>query len=92
MTHYSGSVPDTEPVPHWRDDAACAEVDPDIFFSDNSQTVREAKKVCVRCPSRLRCAMYAIDNGENWGVWGGMTQTELRTQRNRRRQQQRDAA
>ncbi|TXJ78577.1 WhiB family transcriptional regulator [Streptomyces lavendulae] len=85
MTHYTGAVPATGREERWRDEAACAGVDPDLFFTDNSRLVQTAKQICLGCPVRLQCNEYAITNGENWGVWGGMTQTQLRTRRTRRR-------
>lgn len=85
MTHYTGAVPDSGRQKHWRDDAACAQVDPDMFFTDNAQLVQKAREVCFGCPVRLRCHEYAVANGETWGVWGGMTQNQLRSRRTRRR-------
>ncbi|WP_318205340.1 WhiB family transcriptional regulator [Streptomyces sp. SCL15-4] len=85
MTHYIGSVPDPERARHWRDEAACRDANPDDFFSENTHIVNEARKVCISCPVRQQCAAYALEHGEWWGTWGGMTQTQLRTHRGRRR-------
>ncbi|MFF8997097.1 WhiB family transcriptional regulator [Streptomyces achromogenes] len=69
---------------HWRDEAACREVDPDMFFTDNTHIVQQARKVCLGCPVRQQCTDYALEHGEWWGVWGGMTQTQLRTRSHRK--------
>jgi WhiB family redox-sensing transcriptional regulator len=85
MSHYSGSVPETERKADWRDDAACRTADPDMFFTDNTSLVQRAKTICFGCPVRVQCQAFALANGEWWGVWGGMTQTQLRTHANRRK-------
>ncbi|KOV86101.1 MULTISPECIES: WhiB family transcriptional regulator [unclassified Streptomyces] len=85
MSNYTGSVPDTERATHWRDDAACRNEDPDMFFTDNTNTVQRARTVCLSCPVRVQCQDFALSNGEWWGVWGGLTQTQLRTHGNRRK-------
>jgi hypothetical protein len=45
--------------------------------------VNEARKVCAACAVREQCASWAIETGERNGVWGGMSQQELRTKRRR---------
>jgi WhiB family redox-sensing transcriptional regulator len=35
-----------------------------------------AKAVCASCPVRAECLDAAIANGERYGVWGGLTDTE----------------
>ncbi|MFI9154542.1 WhiB family transcriptional regulator [Streptomyces sp. NPDC053367] len=81
MTHYDDIVA-PQRKPNWRDDAACRSVDPDLFFprvGEATHAVAEAQAICRRCPVRAECADTAIKLGEYWGVWGGMTQTQLRT-------------
>jgi hypothetical protein len=38
---------------HWRDDAACCDADPDLFFPDDTKSagvkVRLAKLICCGC-------------------------------------------
>jgi WhiB family redox-sensing transcriptional regulator len=86
VSNYIGSVPDTDREADWRDEAACRQVDPDLFFAEGKGAhaqVREATRVCLSCPVRLQCQDHAIEAGEAWGVWGGMSQIELRTRRRR---------
>ncbi len=33
-----------------------------------------AKQVCKGCPARTECLAEALDNGIEWGFWGGMTE------------------
>ncbi|GMA86532.1 hypothetical protein GCM10025868_17820 [Angustibacter aerolatus] len=36
------------------------------------------KSVCMGCPVRTECLADALDNGTEFGVWGGMTERERR--------------
>jgi hypothetical protein len=62
----------------WRDLALCAEVDPDLFFPDKGESSRPAKRVCAGCEVRPECLQYALDHGERFGVWGGLSERERR--------------
>lgn len=64
------------PPPPWADDALCAQTDPDLFFPEKGGSTRAPKAVCAACPTRTACLDYALDNGERYGVWGGMTPAE----------------
>ena len=61
-----------------RQDGLCAETDPDLFFPEPGATARPAKAICARCHIRTACRDYAIEHGEQWGVWGGLSERELR--------------
>ncbi|MFJ8049858.1 WhiB family transcriptional regulator [Streptomyces luteogriseus] len=70
----------------WLEHAACAGMDPRAFFSIGNHAraqVNSARKVCATCPVREQCASWAIETGESNGVWGGMSQQELRKKRRR---------
>ena len=62
----------------WRDLALCAEVDPELFFPDKGESSRSAKRVCAECEVRAECLQYALDHGERFGVWGGLSERERR--------------
>ena len=57
--------------------------DPDMWFSSNRTKVRRAKLLCSQCPLRAACAADAISNEEQYGVWGGLDETQLRERRRR---------
>jgi WhiB family transcriptional regulator, redox-sensing transcriptional regulator len=69
----------------WLDQAACRGSDPELFFpaSHVSATagraqVEAAKKICRCCPVKGTCLSWAFDNGQEAGIWGGLTEEERR--------------
>jgi WhiB family transcriptional regulator, redox-sensing transcriptional regulator len=60
----------------WFDDAACREIDTDIFFPTSEAQADEAKAICAACPVREECLEYALEIRPGDGVWGGLTATE----------------
>ncbi|MET7849595.1 WhiB family transcriptional regulator [Streptomyces avermitilis] len=75
---------------NWRDSAACRTEDPDLFFPIGTTgpallQIEEAKAVCHGCPVREPCLEWALDTGQDIGVWGGTTETQRRALKRRRR-------
>lgn len=75
--------------------AACRDEDPDLFFPIGSTgpalvQTEEAKEVCRGCPVREQCLEWAMENGQDSGVWGGLAEAERRAlkRRTRRRAQE----
>lgn len=68
----------------WKDRGLCAEVGPDLFFPERGDNVARARLICRRCEVRVQCVSYALGNGEPWGIWGGLTERELRAERGAR--------
>ena len=64
--------------PAWHDLARCAETDPEMFFPEKGESVRPAKRVCAGCEVRAECLQDALDRGERFGVWGGLSERERR--------------
>ena len=85
-TEWSGLNPIIRPEP-WVQDAACAEVDPEMFFpaSGGSDQIAAAKAVCGRCRVRAECGEYAVRTVQVHGVWGGKARNDLRAERKRRK-------
>jgi WhiB family redox-sensing transcriptional regulator len=71
-----------------RDLASCKDTHPRLFFPDvgDLATVREAKAVCKTCQVRVECLRFAIESGEQHGIWGGMTYRERRRVKMTRKQ------
>jgi hypothetical protein len=53
----------------WQDDAACRGMPLDAFFPLSGQVPEAAQRACSRCPVRVRCAEYGMQ--QTHGVWGG---------------------
>lgn len=62
----------------WRKDAVCAQTDPDVFYPDNGQPSRHAKRFCATCPVKTPCLDYALRHDERFGVWGGLSERQRR--------------
>lgn len=67
----------------WRDRAECIGEDPELFFPDGNTgpallQIEEAKAVCRRCGVAEICLKWAIESGQDAGVWGGMSEHERR--------------
>ena len=76
--------------PGWRDDAACRDADPDLFFPDGDARsarakVKMAKLICRSCPVSTTCLSWALATGQEHGIWGGLTEDERRTRYRRSR-------
>ncbi|WP_243657423.1 WhiB family transcriptional regulator [Frankia sp. BMG5.11] len=68
----------------WRHRALCREEDPELFFPIGTtgpaeRQVEEAKAVCRRCAVTSDCLNWALDTGQDSGVWGGLSEDERRT-------------
>lgn len=62
----------------WQEYSNCLGVDPDLFFPERGASTKEAKAVCRGCVVREDCLEYALQNGEKFGIWGGMSERERR--------------
>lgn len=58
---------------------------PDMFIPirENADNTKEAKRACMPCPIRAACLQEALDNGIEWGVWGGLNARERRALKRR---------
>jgi WhiB family redox-sensing transcriptional regulator len=68
----------------WQVHARCHEVDPEIFFPERGGSSKAARAVCNQCPVRAQCLEYALNNKEQFGIWGGTSERERRRLRRER--------
>lgn len=75
----------------WRHRAQCRieNQDPELFFPVGTSgpvivQIEQAKAVCRRCPVSEQCLHWALETGQDAGIWGGMTEGERRTLKRRR--------
>lgn len=74
------------PAEDWRAEASCrpgSDVDPELFHPIGrgplaQQQIRAAKKVCSHCPVIDECYRTSQALGMEFGIWGGLTETERR--------------
>lgn len=59
----------------WRDQAACKQVDVDLFFPESRADKASIAKVCGSCPVRNECLEEALGVArlDDFGWWGGMS-------------------
>ena len=72
----------------WRNRAACLDEDPELFFPIGNTgpallQLEEAKAVCGRCKVVETCLEWAMESGQDFGVWGGLSEDERRSLKRR---------
>ncbi|WP_432020264.1 WhiB family transcriptional regulator [Streptomyces sp. 1222.5] len=72
----------------FRHRAVCREEDPELFFPIGNTgpallQIEEAKAVCRRCPVTDQCLQWALEAGQEDGVWGGLSEGERRAMKRR---------
>lgn len=72
----------------WRSQAACLTEDPELFFPIGNTgpalvQIEEAKAVCRRCDVVETCLKWAMESGQDAGVWGAMSEDERRALKRR---------
>lgn len=67
----------------WRQDAECADVNPETFYpldlDPHGPAVTAAREICAGCPVRPAClldVMTGEDPARRWGVTAGLTPDE----------------
>jgi WhiB family transcriptional regulator, redox-sensing transcriptional regulator len=63
---------------------ACRDEDPELFFPVGKTgpallQIEDAKEVCRRCEVVEACLRWALETGQDAGVWGGMSEDERRS-------------
>jgi WhiB family redox-sensing transcriptional regulator len=66
--------------------AACRDHDPELFFPVTAhgpglEQLAAAKAVCAGCPIRSACLRWALETGQEAGVWGGTGEDDRRALR-----------
>ena len=77
-----GFVGDDNPLA-WQADALCAQTDPEAFFPEKGGSTRDAKEICAACEVRAECLAYALEHDERYGIWGGLSERERRSLKQR---------
>lgn len=71
----------------WRAEAACRDLDTNLFFpdSDSDAAAAAALEVCAGCPVRQACLEFALNTRQLDGIWGGETEADRKRIRRQRR-------
>lgn len=72
----------------WRHAAACRDEDPELFFPLGNTgpavtQIEAAKAVCRRCTVTESCLEWAMETGQDSGIWGGLDEDERRSLKRR---------
>lgn len=79
MTHYNGSVPDSEPAGQWLKAAACLGREDDMFPDNHAPDIETARRICAPCPVSRQCLAEAMaeEGGRTakgrYGIRAGLT-------------------
>ena len=59
----------------WHDQAVCKTVDPEMWFPDGGLNNKwnKAYRICASCPVQQECLTESLENGEEYGIWGGVS-------------------
>ncbi len=73
---------------NWRSRSACLDESPELFFPIGNTgltllQIEEAKAVYRRCEVVEACLNWAIEYGQDSGVWGGLSEDERRALKRR---------
>lgn len=72
------SLPVTPPPAGWRALAACVDSDTELFFGGEVESANAIYQFCRWCEVREECLRQALADGEQYGVWGGLTTVQRR--------------
>jgi Transcription factor WhiB len=65
-----------EEDPSWRALSLCLMFPSVDFFDGSRPNKRRAKAICFECQVREECLQFALENKEEFGVWGGLDDVE----------------
>ena len=74
----SSSSPADLVAERWVERAACAGIDPELWFATDRDSYERAQaiKICGTCDVRTECLKVARKRRERFGIWGGVDFTK----------------
>lgn len=70
----------------WMRLAACRSMDTEEFYPPRGGDLAGPRAVCAECPVQNECLNYAIENGDHFGIWGGLSDKQRRKVRRQQRE------
>lgn len=55
----------------WMAEAACRDMDVNMFFPERGRNGTKARMICAGCPVADECRKHAEHHNERHGIWGG---------------------
>lgn len=88
VRHAPMRTPETLTGDDWREFPRCRDEDPELFFPIGTGAAAQrqeeaAKAVCGLCDVRAQCLAFAFESESEFGVWGGMSESERRNLKDR---------
>lgn len=79
-------APQSERGVDWRDRALCLKEDPELFFPTGTtgraaDQIERARRICRECPVIMECLQNALRNNNQYGIAGGLTESERKKNR-----------
>lgn len=79
-------APQIERGTDWRDRAACLPYDPELFFPIGTsgptiEQIERARRICRDCPVIMECLQNALKTTDQYGIAGGLTESERKKKR-----------
>lgn len=68
--------------PGWQLDALCREYPDRSWFLRPGDDAADRVAICQRCMVMTECRSFAIAEGMEHGIWGGLTPRQIRNARN----------
>jgi len=65
----------------WQQEGICRQTDPDAFFPESIKESRAVTPICGNCSVIKDCLIFAIENDEEYGIWGGIDFTSRESSR-----------
>lgn len=78
MTTTTRPAPNRADIPRsdWRDDALCAQADPEAFFPGVGESLATIRRICNGCPVQWECLADAIDVTDDSSVRAGLAKKQ----------------
>lgn len=66
---------------HWTEHAVCTPDDTELFFAEGparevAVATADARLLCHTCPVIEQCLLWAVETGQEYGLFGGLTAAE----------------
>ena len=58
---------------YWREQAACTDTDPELWFPPTGGSTARARAICGDCEARNDCLEWALRHRVTDGIWGGLS-------------------